>query len=373
MDSGADATGEAFDGMPLKKPRLDAGDELPPPASLWADIHPDILGVVLRFLPCSADRARVRSVCRRWRAAARSQTRLPPPLPLLVLPEFRLSCLTSDIELTAPRRLLMPGEVAVDDAHYVGSYDEWAVGVAPIKVCSESGGRDYFTNLGRECFLVNAFSQRVVRLPRLCRTSYICGHFSCKILPVINGSGGVDFKINGSYTISPHKVSGMTSWHICTGGRIGDGPNLLPSTRCVTEPLPPLPMEENGSLNCNMVVWRGNLLLVLRYYDSSFDDRKIEVEVFAVDFNTNPYGLPRIHNFDGDCIFIGSGSSKPFPAGLHDGVEGDLIYFVPEYWSPNDRFVYNMRDGTMRPFSAKLFPLEGCVDDNSPVWLFPSE
>ncbi|CAL4992080.1 unnamed protein product [Urochloa decumbens] len=336
------------------------------------------------------------------------------------------------MELTAPRRLLMPREVAADDARYVGSYDGWVVGVTQIKVCSELGGRDYFKYFDGECFLVNAFSQRVVRLPRLCRTSYIFGHFSCKILPVINGSGDVHIKVNGLYTISPHKVvlsaspdsgskyivaasyastnlalwqSGMTSWHICTDVPIDDGPNdiafyqgklymfhgFIPRLlafvldeddcgivisrveQCVTEPLLPLSMEEDGSLNCNMVVWRGNLLLVLRYYDSYFDDHKIEVEVFALDFSTNPYGLTRIHNFDGDCIFIGSGSSKSFPAGLHDGVEGDLIYFVPEYWSPCDRFVYNMRDGTMRPFSAKLLPLEGHVDDNSPVWLFPSE
>lgn len=110
--------GEPFDEMPLKKPRLDAGSELPPPPGLWAEIHPDILGVVLRFLPCLADRASLRSVCPRWRAAASSQA-LPPLLPLLVLPKFSLSCLTSNKELTTARFPLIPEEVVADSARYV--------------------------------------------------------------------------------------------------------------------------------------------------------------------------------------------------------------------------------------------------------------
>nr|XP_034569961.1 uncharacterized protein LOC117834512 [Setaria viridis] len=76
MDSGADnAGGDVFDGTPQnqKRPRFDMGREPPPPpqASTWASVHTDILGVVLNFLPCAADRAAVRSVSRHWRAAAR--------------------------------------------------------------------------------------------------------------------------------------------------------------------------------------------------------------------------------------------------------------------------------------------------------------
>jgi hypothetical protein len=64
------------------------GSETPPPSVLlWADVPADILGSVLRLLPCVADRASVRSVCRHWRAAARIQA-LPAPLPVLVLPRF---------------------------------------------------------------------------------------------------------------------------------------------------------------------------------------------------------------------------------------------------------------------------------------------
>ncbi|CAN6372701.1 unnamed protein product [Urochloa humidicola] len=442
MDPGADTTGEAFDRMPLKKPRLDVGSEEPLPTPLWADIQPDILGVVLRFLPCFADRVRVRSVCPRWRIAARSQTWLPPPLPLLVLPKFRLSSLTSEKVFTATRSSLMPEEVAPDGYRYVGSYDGWVVSVTQIHspyfthIDGELFDPGFFSTKDDKCFLVNAFSHRVVHLPHLCCASYTCAHFSFKILPVINGLGDVRFEINGSYTMSPNKVvlsaspdsgskyivaassdtmdsgnlalwqPGMTSWHVCTGVTL-NGPKdiafyqgklyvlqrsiyrlfafvlddddhgivISHVEHCMTEPFPTHPMEQDGFLSCNMVVWRDNLLLVIRYNDTDclHDWKTIKVDVFALDVNTKPYGLTRIHSFDGDCIFVGSGSSKSFPASLHDGVEGDLIYFVPDLWCPSDRFVYNMRDGRMRPLSDQLLPVEGHMRAHFPMWLFPSE
>lgn len=372
----------------------------------------------------------MRSVCPRWRAAASGQA-LPPPLPLLVLPKFRLSCLTSDEALTAPRRPLVHEEVAADDAHYAGSYDEWVVGVTELVVSRHYGEID------DKCFLVNPFSGKVVHLPQLCCKDYIGAHFY-KILPVINGTGDVRFEINGSYAMSANIVvlsaspdsgskyivaassdtiissdlalwqPGMTSWHVCSGSLLVGpkdiafyqgklyvlqsfvGTNLFAFEleeddrgivisrveHCMTEPLPPHPLDQNGFLCCNMVVWRENLLLIMRYYDSNYiaqDSKPIKVEVFALDVSKNPYGLSRIRSFNGDSVFVGSGSSKSFPASLHDRVEGDLIFFVPEYWNPSDSFVYNMRDGKMRPFPAKLLPFKGHVKHHLPVWLFPSE
>ena len=122
----------------------------PPPPPLWADVPADILGCVLRLLPCVADRASVRSVCRHWGAAARVQA-LPAPRPVLVLQRFRFSCLTSDGSLTAARRALIAVEAAGDDVRIVGSCDDWLM----VK------------QTGDQCFLVNAFSSEVVHLPRL--------------------------------------------------------------------------------------------------------------------------------------------------------------------------------------------------------------
>ncbi|TVU24399.1 hypothetical protein EJB05_26833, partial [Eragrostis curvula] len=55
------------------------------PQSL-SDIPLDLAGLVLRRLPAHVDRIRFAAVCPQWRVAAREVT-LPPPLPLLALPD----------------------------------------------------------------------------------------------------------------------------------------------------------------------------------------------------------------------------------------------------------------------------------------------
>ncbi|CAL4986874.1 unnamed protein product [Urochloa decumbens] len=55
------------------------------PAS-WADIPMELAGLVLGRLPAHVDRVRFAAVCPQWRVAAR-QGRLPPPMPMLLLPD----------------------------------------------------------------------------------------------------------------------------------------------------------------------------------------------------------------------------------------------------------------------------------------------
>uniref|UniRef100_A0A0E0G7B7 KIB1-4 beta-propeller domain-containing protein n=1 Tax=Oryza nivara TaxID=4536 RepID=A0A0E0G7B7_ORYNI len=373
-------------GMPKERSRL----ELDAGVSLWAGLQPDILGIVLHFLPCLADRARMRSVCRHWRASANGHV-LPPPLPLLMLPGFKFSSLSDKGDLMPVRCVPVPKEVAADDLRCVGSFDGWLVGVTPNKDRSDEYNRD----ADGDCFL-------------LCHMRYNFPAYSSKTLRIINGSGEVYFRVNDIYTMSlcnvalsaspdsrgkyivaassDHKCAsklalwqpGMISWHICAGVDI-DGPRdltfylgklyvlqrykirlfafevgednggLMVSRvkRCLSALPLHHPYQEGGAISCNMVVWRGELLLIIRHYSDNYRDREVlKVEVFALDVNTNPYGLTEIHSLNGDCIFVGLGGCKSFPAGLHHGVEGDHIYFVPDDWKPYDTFVYSMRDGS---------------------------
>jgi hypothetical protein len=157
---------------------------------------------------------------------------------------------------------------------------------------------------------------------------------------------------------------------------------------CGIEPLHEHRIQGRGVLSCNIVVWRGNLLLTIRRYDATgkFCTKRTlrQVEVFALDFSTNPCGLTEIHSFDGDSIFVDSCSCNSFPAGLYDGVEGDLVYFVDQYskydggsFDPSyDTFVYNVRNGTARPFVVELSPHNfgaprGKLD--VPLWLLASK
>ncbi|KAL6841623.1 hypothetical protein ACP4OV_028562 [Aristida adscensionis] len=403
--------GEVLDGMPQEgmRPRFDEGRERerPPEASLWASLQPDALGVVLRFLPCGADRARLRSVCRNWRAGSRGHG-VPPPLPLLVLPRLRFSGLTPGGALTAARRAWMPDEVAADNARCVGSCDEWLV-------C----GR----HVGRSCFLVNAFSHEVIHLPPLSfpdhsiypsSTPTASGwHFSMPIRKAAL-SAPPDSQPNWivvalAFSRSKPELAlwkpGMTSWHICREALIAGqidmvffrdklymlwrftpclfaldlkednhGVSVSHFNDCLIERRLPKPL---GAFSCNIVVWRGNLLLIIRYHGGYRDRNNVtKVEVFTLDFSKNPYGVSEIHSFGGDCIFVGSGGCKSFPASMYSEVEGDLIYFGPDDCDPYDKFVYNMKDGTVRPFPVSLSLVNfGALEDNLdfPVWLFHSE
>ncbi|CAL4983497.1 unnamed protein product [Urochloa decumbens] len=60
-----------------------------PPRAPWSEIPLDLAGLVLGRLPAHADRVRFAGACRRWRAAAR-EVPVPPPMPLLVLPDGTL-------------------------------------------------------------------------------------------------------------------------------------------------------------------------------------------------------------------------------------------------------------------------------------------
>ncbi|OEL23956.1 hypothetical protein BAE44_0015026, partial [Dichanthelium oligosanthes] len=161
---------------------------------------------MLGFLPCLADRARVRSVCRHWRVGAQGHV-LPPPLPILVHHEFKLSSLSTHGELMPVRRVPVTKEVAADDLRCVGSFDGWLVAVTPSKDRSDR----FYRDADGECFLVNAFSRKVIRLPQLCNMHYDSAYSRSK------------------YIVASRLAlwqPGMMFWHVCSGVDI-DGLNDL--------------------------------------------------------------------------------------------------------------------------------------------------
>jgi hypothetical protein len=383
--------GEVFDEMPqVKRARTDAGGE-DPPWSSWAGLQLDALGIVLSFLPCPADRARVRSVCRQWRAAARGRG-VAPPLPLLVLPRFRFAGLTPGGVLAPARRAWMPPELDADNACCVGSYDAWLVGAG------QAGG---------ECFLVHAFSHEVRRLPPLGTSDCSLRKAALSASPESGPNCIVAaFIIRWSKPELALWRSGMKSWRVCHHALLAGhidiafyqgklyvlwrftpclfafeisederGVTISRMKDCMIEKLLPSTLGLYHELSCNMVEWSGRLLLIIRYYAVYQARNRVKVKVFAMDLSTNPVGLTEIRSFGSDCIFVGLGGSKSFPAGQHDGVEGDLIYFGPDHYNPHDTFVYSMRDGRTGPIVQPL-PCSTSASERNlgfPVWLFPSE
>jgi hypothetical protein len=378
-----------------KRPRFDSEQE-----SLWAGLQTDALGNVLRFLPCKADRSRVRSVCHSWRHGVRGHI-LPPPLPLLVLPKIRFSSLSPCGALTTTRRAWMPPEVEGDDISCVGSSDEWLVVAKPAY---------------GECFLVNAFSHKLINLPCLSDSGYCSSDYLLhKVVLSASPESGSEciaaaFGYHGLTAELSFWRPGMKSWHVCRDALIAGhndlafyqgklylvwrftpcliacelradehGVSVTCVQDCLIESRLPKPLKFTDIVSCNIVVWRGQLLLIIRFYGARWtrNDPILKVKVLALDFSTKPYGVTEIHGFGTDSIFVGSGGCKTFPAGMHDGFEAGLIYFVPDQYNPHDAFVYNMRDGSVRPFCFESLPpcnFSNPEDDlGFPVWLFPSE
>ncbi|RCV38804.1 hypothetical protein SETIT_8G171700v2 [Setaria italica] len=413
--------------------------ELPGPGAVpvlqhasWADLPADILGLVVGRIPRADDRARLRSACRAWRAAARAHGRPPPPLPLLVLSDFAFSSFCADGAMTGARRIPLPSREMAVDVRCVGAFQGWLAGVQLNK------GR-YFGD-GR-CFLMDAFSRDVIRLPPPSVATHFIDAYS-RSLPIANGSGAVHCTVNGAQyvmsfckvvlssspdpgskcvvaAISVHRSAaklalwrpGMTSWCVCHGGCISkfsdialyqgkvymfsklttnlfvfdiseDDSGLMVSRveRCVTE-LPEV--KDSYGQRWNIVEWHEKLLLVVTYLGGAEGWHNIcKIGVFEVDLSTKPFRFTEINSLDGDCIFISPCSSNSFRACQYDGVEDDLIYFIDgglypaKNAPPFDRFVYSMRDGAMAPFAAEIPEGSLRAHDGSPMnptWLFPSE
>uniref|UniRef100_A0ACD5X1P0 Uncharacterized protein n=1 Tax=Avena sativa TaxID=4498 RepID=A0ACD5X1P0_AVESA len=398
----------------------------------WTDVPADILGIVVGRLPCVEDRARLRSVCGAWRAAARRHRPPPPPLPLLVYSNFSFSIFSPDGAMTGMRRIPVPKEVAADDVRCVGSFEGWLAGVRPNK------GR-YFGD--GKCFLMNAFSRDVVHLPPPSASSHFVDTYT-RSHPIISGSGVVECTVSAAqYVMSFCKVilssspdsgskcivaaisvhrngaklalwrPGMAAWCLCLGGCISkfsditfyqgklymlsklttnlfafeitdDDCGLMVSRveRCVAE-LPQV--KDSYGQRWNLVEWHGKLLLVARYLGGGEGWHNIcKVGVYVVDSSTKPFRFTEINILDGDCIFISPCSSKSFHACEYDGVKGDVIYFIDGYLYPAkngrpfDKFMYNLGDGTLSSFAADIPEYNFWAPDGkmmSPTWLFPSE
>ncbi|XP_066334118.1 uncharacterized protein [Miscanthus floridulus] len=369
--------GEALD---KKRQRTTSIDDAAA-ASLWAFILADILGVVLRILPSLADRAAVRSV------------------------------------FVALRRGWMPEDVATGNVGCVGSSEGWLLVARP--------GED---GTGRERFLVNAFSHEVVRLPRLlapcCTTSgehpwtanddpkLYSRSLDHVVLSAPPGSSTKCIVAGFSYRRPVPGLSdwrglpGITLWQpgmktwgnsTCSTGpgtphtfqsplllafTLGEdehGVNVSGLEHRVTMPPFPRPGPAHWAARCNLVQWRGRPVVIIRYVDSYISFSHTEkVDVFALDLSIDPCGVTEIPSFDGDCVFVDLCRCTSFPAGSYEGVQGDSIYFIDKYKKDDQpsyvTTVYNMRDGTVKPFTAELLSGNPAEDKlASPVWMFPPE
>ncbi|KAF8673181.1 hypothetical protein HU200_048730 [Digitaria exilis] len=397
----------------------------------WADLPLDILGVVVGRLALVEDRARLRSVCRPWRAAASLHRHPPPPLPMLVMSDFSFASFCAEGTLTgAHRRVPLPERETTSDGsvHCVGSSEGWLV-------CVERNKGPYFCDL--RCFLMNPFSLKIIHLPP---PSVCAWHFGAyrRSLPVVNGSGVVNCTINAAQCVmsfckvvlstSPDSgskciavaicivkgsvklafwQSGMMTWCVCDGDCITEFIDIvfcqrklymLSSSEFTTNLIAFDICEDNKSLMISrvegsvvdlpvvtdiyyetlsiVVEWRGKLLMVCKCSgDTEFGHMIVKFRVFEADLSTNPVRCTEIKDLDGDCIFISPCNSKSFRSSDYDGVGEDLVYLIDGELRPENS-VYNMKDGTVASLAADELDDKFWVPGGglmNATWFYPPE
>ncbi|CAO2149605.1 unnamed protein product [Urochloa humidicola] len=115
----------------------------------WSDLPLELAGLVLGRLHAHADRVRSAAVCRQWRAAVR-EVPLPPPMPLLAIPDGTAYSLPQHTPLRFPA---CAGYAAAS----ASSSGNWLLFISPI-----------IGDYGR-CFLRDPFSGATLLLPSLSR------------------------------------------------------------------------------------------------------------------------------------------------------------------------------------------------------------
>ncbi|CAL4893176.1 unnamed protein product [Urochloa decumbens] len=250
----------------------------------WSDIPLDLAGQVLQLLPAYADRARFASVCPQWRAAAR-QLALPPPLPLLALPDGTF------YSLPYGKRFHFPG---FGCASYKGAAcGSWLV------FPRDDG-----------CYLVDPFAKATVALPPLSRGN---------LYALVFGENLLNVNISQDPNTGNPQVS-----------RIGQ---VIKGDPWYAVVYPDMIRDEK---KLYLVESHGKLLMVRRKVWCKFDDDgkavtlagKNEFEVFEADLEHSRW-INVTTLGDDQVIFLGKRCSRAVSASQY-GISGDQIFFLDD-------------------------------------------
>ncbi|KAL6606635.1 hypothetical protein ACP70R_042288 [Stipagrostis hirtigluma subsp. patula] len=389
-------------------------------SSSWADLQPELLGLVLNRLPSLDDRVRLRAACRPWRSNARLQP-LPPPLPWLSLLDGTF--------LTIPDGKIIRMPVP-DGACCCGSIDNWL----------------FFMQSDGGCSLVNPFTEASLGLPKLATawrrdlfnasSEYHPCFYKLAVPSPLDLDSSLDSLV--AVLISDDGNSGTTvcicqppiATDLYTGRHRGpfhqlfdiaffdgklhgvdfgcklltfeisydpDDKPKISSVECIINSRersslpPPLSNKKGYTLRGYLVECCGRLLMVQRLIegsglrpggrDSFEHHRTAGFVVFEADLSTKPGRWIRINKLGGQALFVGKHCSKSFPAGECTGIQEDCIYFMCDYALPEcaanpfrDSGVCNMRNGMIMPLlsDSAATPMYR-AGQWRPTWIFPAD
>jgi hypothetical protein len=367
--------------------------------SPWQEAQLDVLGIVVYHVNSLPDTARIGAVCRAWcRAVTNLHPPLPPQIPWLLLPDFKLCSLSSAGATAAGHRLPQPD----------------AGGAVPICMGSTFDGRVILLK-EESCFLLNPLSGATNRLPDLrlagpkkwfpgAGTFVNAATTSNPIKPspprkVVmscppdSGSACIMAGISGfglscgfeplleelarpcHATPATHHATlflcrpGDATWsvttsprlwsksdivfhngklylfsknpfpHICTCDVGEDDDGTLKVTRAELLSGPPLRGARAGAIASGSsaffyLVESRGKLLLVQ---RDFRERRTHaVAVFAMDESRGRPEWARIESLDGEIVFLSANSSMSVPSSRYRGARGHRIYFSQEMYMTLD-------------------------------------
>uniref|UniRef100_A0A0E0PTJ6 KIB1-4 beta-propeller domain-containing protein n=1 Tax=Oryza rufipogon TaxID=4529 RepID=A0A0E0PTJ6_ORYRU len=336
-------------------------------SSSWADLQPELLGLVLTRLPSLADRVRLRAVCRPWRSNARLQP-LPPPLPWLTLLNGTFLSI-SDGEIHC-----MP---LPDDASCHCSIDNW------LFLSHDDGGFS----------LMNLFSKATLQLPKL--DTIWCHHlwYAAPKFPLfykLAVPSPLDFSPTSLVVALIMNRSHQKALCIC------QPPVATESFRVEGSTMEG--MQDFTFLDGKLYVLHNfNKLFILEIDESHIGNPKISSIECIIDSQddstTEPQSFPEDYLIMLRYYLVESGGGllmvtraqllQTFAYSFIQecGVpQEDCIYFMCDYWRPYagdplcDSGVYNMRNGVITPLlqdatAPRLHP----TGRGDPAWFFPAD
>lgn len=376
----------------------------------WADLHPELLGLVIGRLPL-ADRVRLGAACRPWRRAARQEP-LPPPLPWLTLLDGTF--------LSIPGGEVHRMPIPEEDASCYGSMGNWLL-------LRRSVG---------EFSLANPFSGDAVRLPEIaCPPGSLTsvkpmplststpdlspdsspfavltkgGGFRSEIsvcrpgttaatafsFPVRERISDVAFFDGKLYALSFGKLFVLdleTTGSTYLGKPRRSVPSMKRVAGAVDDPWPTCRSIAGERYVCAywsyLVESSGKLLQVRRLIgclatlpkeERVENSRTLSFEVFEADLVVGKWR--RVDDLGGhQALFVATQSSMSLPA-PECGAREDCIYFVCDYdignWEADplrDCGVFDMRTGTITPLLPDGVVVRRQGRRALPAWFFPTK
>ncbi|KAG0512942.1 hypothetical protein BDA96_10G058400 [Sorghum bicolor] len=376
----------------------------------WADLHPELVALVLKRVPSLADHVRLGAVCRSWRCVVQQEPLLPS-LPWLTL----LDGSFLDIADGEVHRMRVPGDVSIH-----GSVGHWLF----LRRC-----------LSGELLLMNHFSKLVVRLPMEANVSPVgCSMLFLKLVP-LSTSGLLPDSLfavlmitareheitseisicrrRSSTTATTFRVSKYINDIACFDGKLyalslgelfvldivssHQGNPRISYMKRVAKAVQDHRIfcrltEDNryhGNYWTYLVKSRGKLLHIRRLVGwlstlplqlKMERTRTVSFEVFELDFTTGSRHRKwrKLYTLGDQALFIGP-NSKSLSAS-ECAAQADCIYFVCDYDHENwmahplrDSGVFNMRTGRITPLLLDGSVVQPQGRRGCATWFFPAK